>query len=525
MTRSLWGWGNAEDALDEAAIDGLAALVRERFGEVPNPPTAPPEPDAVEVPDVRVDAPEALAGLFGADPVDRYRHAHGQAFRDIVPALHGELSTFPDAVVRPHTSDDVARVLDWCSSVGVACTPWGGGSSVVGGVRPPDGPNVCLDLEHFDDLHDLDTTSQQAHLGAGLYGPALERRLAEHGLTLRHYPQSFEFSTLGGWIATRAGGHFATGPTHIDDLVAAISAVTPTGTWESRRLPASGAGPSPDRLLLGSEGTLGVITDAWVRVRPRPVHRSQATMVFASFEAGLEAVRMVVQAGLLPANCRLLDPVEASLNGAGTQATLVLGFESATLPQAPQLDDALTIARDAGGEVTDGPHHRGGDASGSSTGGAADWRASFLAGPYLRDALVRLGMVVETVETAITWDRAQQLVHGVRDRLREARSDLGFEPIVSVRATHAYRDGIAPYFTIILPGSRGSEVAIWDDLKAAAGDALTEGGATITHHHAVGRDHAPWLDRQHPEPFRRVLAAAKAEVDPSAVLNPGVLGL
>jgi len=525
VTRSLWGWGNVKAALDDAAIAGLGDLVTERFGAAPNAPTVPPTPDDVTVPASRIAPPPALAELFTNEPADRYRHGHGQAFRDVVPALHGELTSFPDAVVRPRDAADVGRVLDWCSVNDVVCTPFGGGSSVVGGVRPPDRPNVSLELELLDDVHDIDQTSRLAHLGAGLYGPALEHRLGEHGLTLRHYPQSFEFSTLGGWIATRAGGHFATGPTHIDDLVAGINAVTPTGTWEGRPLPGSGAGPSPDRLLLGSEGTLAVITDAWVRVRRRPVHRSQATVTFGSFETGLGAVRRVVQAGLEPANCRLLDPVEAALNGAGDQATLVLGFESADLPQAGLLDAALDLVRDAGGIVTDGPHHRAGDQSGASSGGGGDWRASFLAGPYLRDGLIRLGMVVETVETAITWDRVDDLVTDVRDALRTARSDLGHEPIVSVRATHAYRDGVAPYFTIIVPGTRGSEVATWDDLKSAAGDVLVASGATITHHHAVGRDHAPWLDRQHPEPFRRALAAAKAELDPAGILNPGVLGL
>jgi alkyldihydroxyacetonephosphate synthase len=255
------------------------------------------------------------------------------------------------------------------------------------------------------------------------------------------------------------------------------------------------------------------------------VHRSQATAVFESFEDGLAAVRGVVQSGLLPANCRLLDPVEATLNGAGTQTTLVLGFESAEHPQRELLDAALELVRKAKGTVSDGPHHRAGDSSGTSSGGAADWRSSFLAGPYLRDALVRLGMVVETVETAITWDRVEDLVTDVRDALVQARPDLVHEPIVSVRATHAYRDGVAPYFTIIVPGTRGSEVAAWDDLKAAAGDVLVASGATITHHHAVGRDHAPWLDRQHPQPFRRALAAAKQELDPGGILNPGVLGL
>jgi alkyldihydroxyacetonephosphate synthase len=333
-------------------------------------------------------------------------------------------------------------------------------------------------------------------------------------MTMRFFPQSFELSTLGGWIATRAGGHFATRATHVDDLVESVRAVTPSGTWASRRLPGSGAGPSPDRMLLGSEGVLGVITEAWVRVQPRPEHRAGRTVRFASFLDGAEAVRAVAQSGLDPANCRLLDALEAQGTGAGdgTQAVLVLAFESTDHDVGHGLARALELCRAHGG-VADEPRGDGG-------GGASAWREAFLRMPYLRDLLLRLGVLSDTFETAITWDRFPAFHEAVTGATRAA---LGEPCRVTCRFTHVYPDGPAPYFTVIAPVRRGEEVERWHAMKRAASDAVIAGGGTITHHHAVGRDHRPWYDRQRPDPFAAALAGAKAAVDPEGMLNPGVL--
>jgi alkyldihydroxyacetonephosphate synthase len=348
-------------------------------------------------------------------------------------------------------------------------------------------------------------------------------------LTLRHFPQSFEVSSLGGWIATRAGGHFATGPTHIDDLVESLRVVTPAGVVETRRLPASGAGPSPDRLFLGSEGTLGVVTEAWARVRPRPRYRAGGPVRFASFADGAAAVRALAQSGLAPSNCRLLDPLEALVNGAGdgSSAMLIVGFESADHPLGPWAARAAELVADHGGVLDGGGFASAqlGDEREAGSGGAAEtWRSSFLRGPYLRDALVRLGALCETFETACTWDRFAELHRTVLDAvaagLAEAGAASGF---VTCRLTHAYPDGAAPYFTVVAPARRGSELAQWDTVKAAASEALLRAGGTITHHHAVGRDHRPWYDRQRPDLFAEALTAAKARLDPTGVCNPGVL--
>ncbi|MGH2900910.1 MAG: FAD-binding oxidoreductase, partial [Solirubrobacteraceae bacterium] len=346
-------------------------------------------------------------------------------------------------------------------------------------------------------------------------------------LTLRFYPQSFELSTLGGWIATRAGGHFATAETHIDDLVESVRAITPVGAWESRRVPGSGAGVSPDRMLLGSEGCLGVVTEAWVRVRPRPRAQSLAAVRFASFAEGIEALRAIAQSGLRPSNCRLIDAEEARMTGAsdGTAALLVLGFEGASeavMPVGELLDSGLHICAEAGGAWDDRAVRRprfAGDPEGSADAVGA-WRAAFFRAPYLRDAFVAMGILSETFETAVTWERFGALHAAVT---AAAGAAIGPAGRITCRISHVYPDGPAPYFTVLAPAHRGEEVAQWEQVKAVVSDALLAAGGTITHHHAVGRDHRPWYDRQRPDPFGAALRAAKGAVDPAGVMNPGVL--
>src|SRR5829696_4306722 len=283
----------------------------------------PEEAAPLALPAPRVEVPRALRGLCVQDDHARAVHAHGASYLDVVRAFRGRFPTPPDAVALPDDEGDLRRVLEWCASAGLAVTPYGGGTSVVGGVDPVAGPGhsgaVSLDVSRLDRVLEVDEVSRAARVQAGASGPRLEAQLGERGLTMRFFPQSFEQSTLGGWIATRAAGHFATGPTHVDDLVESVRAVTVAGdVWESRRLPGSGAGPSPDRMLLGSEGTLAVITRAWVRVRPRDAERRSASVTFPSFGAGCEAVREIVQSGLTPANCRLVAEREAALTFAGT---------------------------------------------------------------------------------------------------------------------------------------------------------------------------------------------------------------
>jgi alkyldihydroxyacetonephosphate synthase len=514
--RKHWGWGYADEEPSADDVRAAMPLVERQLGFAPQEPE-----DAVALEQAALRDPRALPEPPAGVPWDvsdhaRATHAWGKSYLDVVRAFRGRFDHAPDAVARPRDEADVAAVLEWATEDGVVVVPYGGGTSVVGGVTPAvDGPAISLDLGALDRVLEVERVSRSARVQAGVLGPDLERQLGEHDLTLRHFPQSFELSTLGGWIATRAGGHFATGPTHIDDLVESVRAVTPSGVWESRRLPGSGAGPSPDRALLGSEGILAVITEAWVRVRPRPEHRASRGVRFPSFALGAEAVRALAQSGLQPANCRLIDPAEAALTSAGDgkRALLVLGFESSDAPVEAELARGLELCAECGGEWD--------EPAGARTGAVGAWRDAFLRAPYLRDVLVALGVLSETFETAVTWDRFAELHTAVIDAARAALDDE--RATVTCRITHAYPDGPAPYFTVLAAARRGDEEAQWWTVKRAVSEAILATGGTITHHHAVGRDHRAWYDRQRPEPFAAALRAAKAAVDPAGVLNPGVL--
>ena len=532
-----WGWGYEDQAPTAAVLAEAAAGIRERFGfggEV----RAAVLLEEVEVRAPRLKAPEAFGDLFTDEKYERVSRALGKAYRDVVRGHRGEFEHPPDLVALPRDCSEVETVLSWAEAEGAAVVPFGGGTSVVGGVeaRLGDRPVVTMDLRRLDRLVEVDPTSLAARIEAGATGPRLEEQLREHGLTMRCFPQSFEYATLGGWIATRAGGHFATKETHVDDLVESIRAVTPRGTWESRRLPGSGAGPSPDRLLLGSEGILGAIVDAWVRVRPRPEWKAAATVRFERFGDACGAVREIVQAGLDPANCRVLEAAEAEMTGAGDGSAhlLLLAFESAHHPMEAPLRLALEVA-ESHRAAADAPRITAPSAVDSPIDGqmqtAADsWRGAFLLAPYLRDTFVSCGVLSETFETAITWDRLEEFHATVMETTRRAVAEVSGAPregrgapLVTCRFTHAYPDGVAPYFTVLAPAIRGGEVEQWDEIKAAVSETLIEGGGTITHHRAVGRDHRPWYDRQRPAPFAAALRAAKAELDPAAILNPGVL--
>ena len=529
QTRKFWGWGVEEADLDDAQKRELARTMEQRFGLSGIEPLPPPRIEEIALPAPRIRPPDSLAALCSTDPYDRAGHTYGKAFKDVVRAYARDFSMAPDQVAFPRSEADVTALLDWCSSANVAAIPYGGGSSVVAGIEPDVGDayagTVSIDMMHLDRVLEVDPVSRAAHIEAGIYGPALEEALRPHGLTLRHFPQSFEFSTLGGWIATRSGGHYATLYTHIDDFVQSLRVITPTGAVESFRLPGSGAGPSPDRMFIGSEGALGIITAAWMRLQHRPTFRANASLTFPAFTQAAEAVRAISQAGLYPANVRILDETEALNNGVadGSVAGMVLGFESADHPRDAWIGRALELCRDHGGTVTQGAGGSTDDPSVSRKGQAGAWRDAFIRMPYFRDALVGMGFVSETFETAITWDLFPDFHRQVMAETKRVVDQVCGQGSVSCRFTHAYPDGPAPYYSITAPGRKGSQLEMMAEIKAAASETVVRLGGTITHHHAVGRYHRPWYDKQRPEGFGRALAAAKKALDPAGVLNPGVL--
>jgi len=532
--RRFWGWGRADAALDAREQAVVKAMVRQsgaRFEERPAP-----QVDEFSLPEPRIAPPGALTAQFSATPLDRLNHCAGKSYADCARMWLRMPPPPPDWVAFPADEQAIIDILDWAQASNVAVIPYGGGSSVCGGVEAAVGTSfraaVSLDLERLSRVLEVDPISRAARIQAGALGPELEAQLKPHHLTLRHFPQSFEFSTLGGWIATRAGGHYATQHTHIDDFVECTRLVTPAGVMQTRRLPGSGAGPAPDRLVIGSEGTLGVLTEAWVRLQAPPRFRASATVQFGDYFAAAACVRWLAQSGLNPSNCRLLDPLETVFSGVGDgrSAILVLAFESADHPLEAWMARALEITCDHGGRHDAEAVARSMSRENSSehrSGAAGAWREAFLRMPYWRDPAVGLGVIMDTFETAITWERFEMFYKNVKDDVsRAVRQATGQEVWLSCRFTHLYPDGPAPYFTFVTraaDGSVASALSAWRDIKEAANTAVVAHGGTITHHHAVGRDHRSGYEREVDPLFRQMLAAAKKVADPQGILNPGVL--
>ncbi|HJM59999.1 MAG TPA: FAD-binding oxidoreductase [Alphaproteobacteria bacterium] len=521
----FWGWGYADETVAEDEVGEAIQHVCGKLGIKPPPAAAIPELSDIVLSAPRVAVPGPLQKLCSVHPRDRVSHTYGKSFADYARTLQRNFRPAPDVVAYPETEQQLVDSLDWATQARLAVVPFGAGSSVVGGIEHEDHDSergrLTIDLRKLDQVLEVDKTSRAARIQAGIFGPALDAALKPHGLTLRHFPQSYEFSTLGGWIATRSGGHYATLYTHIDDFVENLRTVTPSGTLESRRLPGSGAGPSPDRLMIGSEGILGVITEAWMRLQDRPTFRAGTAVQFDDFHKAAEAVRAISQAGLFPSNCRLVDADEAAMSGAGDGSAhlVVLGFESADHQVGPWMECALECARDHGGRV---PEESGDE--GHRSGAAGRWRNAFMRMPYYREAVISRGIIQDTFETSTTWDRFAEFHANVKSAAEDAiRRVTGNTGLVTCRFTHTYPDGPAPYFTFHALSDVRVMLDQWREIKQAASEALMANGGTITHHHAVGRDHRPWYDSQRPDLFADALAAAKRQLDPDGLLNPGVL--
>jgi alkyldihydroxyacetonephosphate synthase len=517
-----FGWGREGEGLSAEEEAFVLSRAEARFGTALQVSASAPALGEIKLDVPRITAPASLP-FCSSDHYDRAAHTYGKAYPELVRGLARDYASAPDVVAYPRHESEVAAVLDWAGGADATVTPFGGGSSVCGGVEPKRFDHkgaVTIDLRQMGKVIEVDKSSRAALIEGGTYGPALEAQLRPHNLTLRHYPQSFEYSTLGGWIATRGGGHFATLYTHIDDLVESLRTVTPKGILESRRLPDSGAGPSPDRMMIGSEGTLGIITQAWMRLQDRPTFRAGGAVRFRDFFAAARAVRAISQAGLYPSNCRILDPAEAYNTGAadGSVAVMVLAFESADHDLAPWMKRALECCADHGGT---------GEASGADAhreGAAGVWRNAFIRMPYAMERLILRGVINDTFETSITWDRFETFHDNIKAATESAiLAATGRKGQVTCRFTHVYPDGAAPYFTFHALGDPNRLGAQWLAIKGAALDAVIANGGTVTHHHAVGRDHRPWYDKQRPPLFAAALRAAKKALDPQGLLNPGVL--
>ena len=525
--RSFWTWGYVSDEPTEAERQAAAKQLSSRLGQLVEPPPVP-NIDAIALPAPRLTVPAQLADWVSTTTAERVTHTYGGHALELLKGLRGQFDNSPDAVAHPRNEDELEAALAWCDRQGHAVMPYGGGTSVVWGVNAPDdaATSVTIDLDNLNTVLEVDDVSRAARIQAGMLGPDMEAALKPLGLTLRHFPQSFPWSTVGGWVATRSGGHYATNHTHIDDFVESTRMLTPKGWFESRRLPGSGAGPSPDRLVLGSEGTLGIISECWLRLQKRPVCRATAGVSFKGWRDGCEAVREIAQAKLWPANLRILDPAEAAFSAGleGERALLIIGFESADFPQGGNIRSAVAIARSHGGIVDDADILID-DGTGAPTGrgGAVGaWRNAFIG--VNAGLTAGLGLLSDTFETAITWNKWPDFDAEVRERVGGAlRSALGERARLSCRFTHVYPDGPAPYYSFSGVVPRGAEAERWKIVKEAATEAVVAAGGTVTHHHAVGRMHRRGWEAQRPALFADLWRAAKRSVDPQGILNPGVL--
>jgi alkyldihydroxyacetonephosphate synthase len=519
--KNHWGWGWADRFPSEENRRGLGQMMEAITG-FPASDILTPVPLAdVQIPQGRMNAPEPLKEFISTETNARVVHAYGRSYPEIVDGLYGRFAPCPDLVATPRNEEEVLRILEWAESASLAVVPYGGGTSVVGGVkgsaRSDRKPTVCLDMEKMGEIREVDDISRTARIAAGAFGPAIEERLRPQGWTLRHYPQSFEFSTLGGWIATRSAGHYASGPTRIDDFVETVRMVTPRGTLDTLAVPSSGAGPCPKHIALGSEGTLGIITEARMRLVGRPTFQQKATVRFDNFSEAIDALRALAQSGLRPSNCRLLDHREAMLHQVSfdQKNILLLGFESADHPVDFSMDRALKLMADFGGQSN--PKRSKAQKESQS------WKGAFFEAPYLQTALISLGVLVDTFETACRWDQFETLHETITREVQDAMQRVAGGGILSCRITHVYSDGLAPYYTFIAPGRPGSEIAQWQEIKAASLAAIRRSQATVTHHHAVGRIHRDdYCDEAGPV-VGRVLAATKNALDPEAIMNPGIL--
>jgi alkyldihydroxyacetonephosphate synthase len=526
-----WGWGDPATSpeLDREAL----ATLRERVGAL-EPSPHPMEIEGFELPEAQPLPPE-LVEAVAEDAVfdsteDRVRHATGCGYVDLARLRGGRLDAAPDAVLLPADAAAVRRVLEVCAAERIAVVPFGGGTSVVGGIEPLRGGRsrlVSIDLARLRGV-EVDGRSLTARLGAGLRGPEAEAALNARGVVLGHYPQSFEYATIGGFAATRSAGQASSGYGRFDALVAGLRLIAPAGELRTPEAPHTAAGPSLRELALGSEGVFGVIPEVTVRVRPLPAERRYEAWIAESFEAGAEIVRALAQGPGLPDVIRLSDVEETrvslalsgprglagsllggylGLRGKRDGCLIVVGIEGDRESVARRRALAVRALRRGGGAYL-------------GQGAGRSWEHGRFQGPYLRDALIDLGAIVETLETSHTWSRLGELHDAVAAAIGDSLAAQGTPGLAFCHLSHAYADGASLYFTFIARARHGAELEQWAAVKRAASEAIVAAGGTITHHHGVGRDHAPYMEAEVGEAGLEVLHAVKDRLDPTGIMNP-----
>ncbi|HWC35319.1 MAG TPA: FAD-binding oxidoreductase [Mycobacteriales bacterium] len=535
---SWTSWGAARPELNRSArsllVDALGELTPQQALAVDDAKLAPSR--------LSSDAREALVAAVGEsslrdDAITRAEHAGGQSYSDIIRRRRGDTSEAPDAIVLPRSPAEVAEVLRVCSEHRVAVVPWGGGTSVVGGLSPLAGgcsAVVAVDLSGLDRLIGVDHVSRTATFEPGIRTPAAEAALAAHGLSLGHIPQSFERASLGGYVVTRSSGQASSGRGRIDDMVLGLRMATPSGELVLNPMPGSAAGPDLRRLVLGSEGTLGIVTELTVRVRPIPETTHYEAWVAPSWEAGARILRRLAQDGPKPDVLRLSDEDETtvSLAMSGTAGAKKRVMDAWLRLRGIQ-GGCLVVTGFEGGSADVRYRRRGvrrvfrsEQAAPLGTGAGRSWEHNRFSGPYLRDTLLDEGVLAETLETATTWSQLQGLYDGVRAALSSTLTRDGRSPLIGCHISHVYPAGASLYFTVLAAAHPGGELEQWATAKAAANAAIVAAHGTVSHHHAVGTAHrdavTPDLGGDDGVGIA-ALRAVKNALDPAGVLNPGKL--
>jgi alkyldihydroxyacetonephosphate synthase len=547
-----WGWGTLDKTYPLENRPAFWPFVQRELGLTGQ--ESFPVPDAASIalrpPRLTLGELATLEQIVGVEGVSieheaRLTHALGKSYRDLVRLRLGQVPNPPDAVVWPQdgaSEEQVASILQWAAEQRIAVVPFGGGSSVTGGVETLERPGqrgvLSLDLARMNRLLALDLVSRTATVQAGILGPDLERALNAQGFMLGHFPQSFEFSALGGWIATRSAGQSSTGYGKIEDMVVSLRVVTPAGIVETRVVPASAAGPELKALLIGSEGVFGVITQAVLKIHPLPMARDYRGLLFRSFSDGLAAIREVLQSGLAPAVVRLSDNDETRSSlalrepptGRGERLKETLGLRLLARRGHSLETGCLLILGCEGAEEVVRETGRAAraicQAHGAfdlGHGAGRSWLQERFALPYLRDVLLDRGVMTDTLETATTWDKLETLYSSLKAAIASAIETSGVQPWVMAHVSHCYPQGASLYFTFLAKQTPGREIEQWLAIKKAATDCIMQNGGTLSHHHGVGYEHAPWLEAEDTAPGVAALRAVKRSLDPPGIMNPGKL--
>ena len=546
-----WGWGDINKTYPVEERPGYIPYIQEKL-DIKVDKVRVPDPDfsSLEIREPRLarKALKAVAKIVGEDNAstskrDRVYHAVGKSYRDTIRARAGDIPNPPDAVVFPATEEEIAELLALAESENIAVVPFCGGSSVVGGIEPLDdgfSGSISVDLRRMDRILRVDPESRTARIEAGIWGPQLEEELGRRGLYLGHAPESFMFSGLGGWIASRSAGRQSTGYGKIEEMLEAVRMVTPRGVIETRDVPATATGPDLNQVICGSEGTLGIITQATMKVRPLPEVYDYRGLLFKEFEGGVQAVREMMQSGSIPETIRISDPEESALalrvlkpsgspvmkyGMAGglkvlealgysfqTGAFSVLGVEGETAEAGERMKRIQAICRKNGAVPL-----------GRTAGN--QWYHGRYDHPYLRDIMMGWGVMTDTLETATTWSNIMNLYRTVSKAIRDALADYDSRSVVTCHLSHSYITGSSLYFIFLGKIAKGREIEQWEHLKKKAGDTVLANGGTITHHHGVGYEHAPWMEEECGPQGMQTLRALKNSLDPAGIMNPGKLGL